>query len=51
MTKRSSLIVAFVLLLAIPAWAEDRRIDTTKLVIMTLNGEFLWDGVELEITS
>jgi hypothetical protein len=30
------------------ASAEDRRPDTSMLVIMTLNAEFLWDGVEPE---
>jgi endonuclease/exonuclease/phosphatase family metal-dependent hydrolase len=28
--------------------AEDRRSDKTKLCVMTLNAEFLWDGVEPE---
>jgi hypothetical protein len=28
--------------------AEDRRTDKTKLCVMTLNAEFLWDGVEPE---
>lgn len=33
------------LLVVLPlAFAEDRRIDTSELSIMTLNAEFLWDG-------
>jgi len=31
-----------------PLWAEDRRSNTSVLVIMTLNAEFLWDGVSPE---
>src|SRR5688572_22215007 len=28
--------------------AEDRRTDTTRLVVMTFNAEFLWDGIPPE---
>lgn len=30
------------------AWADDRRIDRTSLTILTLNAEWLWDGVTPE---
>lgn len=30
------------------ARAEDRRMDPSRLVIMTFNAEFLWDGIEPE---
>lgn len=38
--------LAFLLCLAIAdaAVAADRRSDPNRLTIMTLNGEFLWDG-------
>lgn len=34
--------------LSVSSNAEDRRTDRSKLVIMTLNAEFLWDGVQPE---
>ena len=34
--------------LAASAFGEDRRIDPSRLVVMTLNAEFLWDGREPE---
>lgn len=30
------------------SWADDRRTDKSVLVVMTLNAEFLWDGVTPE---
>ena len=46
MLRNCYLILAVLLAIAGGASAEDRRTDKTTLVIMTLNGEFLWDGVE-----
>jgi exonuclease III len=37
-----------IIFLAFPASADDRRIDKTRLTVMTFNAEFLWDGVEPE---
>lgn len=39
------LIMSILLLLLSNAWGDDRRTDKSSLVIMTLNAEFLWDGV------
>jgi len=41
-------IIAVFFIMCSVSNAEDRRIDTSKLVIMSLNAEFLWDGVEPE---
>ena len=40
--------LALTILLAIGVSADDRRTDKSMLVIMTLNAEFLWDGVDPE---
>lgn len=45
--KPLSFLAIFFLLTSL-AWAEDRRIDKTVLVIMSFNAEFLWDGVDPE---
>ena len=42
------LTIFALLILVVIASAEDRRTDSTQLVVMTLNAEFLWDGVEPE---
>jgi predicted nucleic acid-binding Zn-ribbon protein len=49
--KKLLLPILFLALLSIPCPAEDRRPDRTVLTIMTLNGEFLWDGVAPEVGS
>ena len=37
------------LVLSLPCWAQhDTRPDPSRLVVMTFNAEFLWDGVEPE---
>ena len=46
---RKICIISFlILILLVFVDADDRRTDKTKLVIMTLNTEFLWDGLEPE---
>jgi endonuclease/exonuclease/phosphatase family metal-dependent hydrolase len=40
--------LALLLLGAASAEAADRRLDKTRLVLMTLNAEFLWDGIAPE---
>ena len=45
---RKILIATAVILLLGSARAEDRRNDKSMLVVMTLNAEFLWDGVAPE---
>ena len=45
---RKILIAASVILLLGSARAEDRRNDKSMLVVITLNAEFLWDGVAPE---
>lgn len=46
--KKWWMIIVIFVLLSGSSWGEDRRIDKSKLVIMTLNAEFLWDGVAPE---
>lgn len=48
MLKRALAAVLSLMLLVGISWAEDRRTDRSVLVIMTLNAEFLWDGVAPE---
>jgi hypothetical protein len=48
MRKKCLVILAVILLLAGSIRGDDRRTDKTVLVIMTLNAEFLWDGVDPE---
>ena len=48
MLKRFLTILALLSLLFGNAWAEDRRANTSVLVVMTLNVEFMWDGVAPE---
>lgn len=48
MIKKCSIVLALILLLTSSVRSDDRRTDKTMLVIMTLNGEFLWDGVDPE---
>ena len=42
------LLVAVLIAGIVSARAEDRRPDRSRLVVMTLNAEFLWDGIEPE---
>ena len=42
------IFIVFTGVLSVAAIAEDRRQDPSQLVIMTLNAEFLWDGVSPE---
>src|SRR4030042_4811496 len=42
------LVLAFLFLTFGFVTAEDRRSDKTRLCVMTLNAEFLWDGVAPE---
>ena len=46
--RKYSLIVVLLFSLFILAFSEDRRTNKSTLIIMTLNAEFLWDGVEPE---
>jgi len=46
--KQFIALVLWALCLSGPVLAEDRRTDGSVLVIMTLNAEFLWDGVDPE---
>lgn len=49
MLRKFFFVLSLLLLLSTgTAQAEDRRTDKTKLVIMTFNGEFLWDGISPE---
>jgi len=48
MKIRAILLALLFVLSASPLFAADRRTDTTRLVIMTFNAEFLWDGVDPE---
>lgn len=38
-------LCSLILLVGVLAWAGDRRPDKNRLVIMTFNAEFMWDGV------
>lgn len=40
--------IAFIFIVNIDTYAEDRRQDKSALTVMTLNAEFLWDGIEPE---
>lgn len=42
------LLTVLIVLSASALPAEDRRSDKSRLVVMTLNAEFLWDGVDPE---
>ena len=44
MQKKGLLALLFILLLPGLVYAADRRVRKSRLVIMTLNAEFLWDG-------
>ena len=46
--KKLFFVAIVVTALFLGAYSEDRRTDKSFLVIMTLNAEFLWDGVEPE---
>jgi len=46
--KKVLRIIAPFLLLFTLLWGDDRRSDKSVLVVMTLNAEFLWDGVDPE---
>ena len=48
MRRTCCLALILVLVLSSLALAEDRRADKSVLSIMTLNAEFLWDGMEPE---
>ena len=48
MKKLFLLILPFILISVSTLEAEDRRSHPNKLIIMTFNAEFLWDGVEPE---
>ncbi len=45
------LFSVFIVLSASALPAEDRRSDKSRLIVMTLNAEFLWDGVDPEAGS
>ncbi|MGD9364693.1 MAG: lamin tail domain-containing protein [Desulfobacteraceae bacterium] len=46
--KKFIAIPIITLLLLSNLYAEDRRSDKSRLIIMTLNAEFMWDGVDPE---
>ena len=46
--RKSSLFIIIFLILLSNAWGDDRRSDKSVLTIMTINAEFLWDGVPPE---
>lgn len=48
MLRKSLLISTMVLLVSSHAYGDDRRADKSRLVIMTFNAQFLWDGVAPE---